>query len=131
LYKADDRRQWIIFANSRKELENNHLKRREFLDVKSLPGNIMMINGSMFRKQKFFYTNLFVNPELIDVSALLHGDGDPTLPAVCFSFKIETFSALKMKIKQLILMLLVSSIVTYQVQFDEEVDKQKNPKIIA
>jgi hypothetical protein len=28
-------------------------------------------------------------------------------------------------------MLLVSSIVTYQVQFDEEVDKQKNPKIIA
>jgi hypothetical protein len=63
LYKADDRRQWLLFANSRKELENDHLKTREFLDVANLPGDIVMINGPMFREQKFFYTNLFLNPE--------------------------------------------------------------------
>jgi hypothetical protein len=67
LYKADGRRQWIIFANSRKELENDHFKMREFLDVKSLPGNIVMINGPIFREQEFFYTNLLLNPELVDV----------------------------------------------------------------
>ena len=79
LYKADDRRQWILFANSRKELENDHLKVREFLDVTDLPGDIVMINGPMFREQKFFYTNLFLNPELIDVNALLRGDADPSV----------------------------------------------------
>jgi hypothetical protein len=78
LYKADDRRQWLLFANSRKELENNHLKSREFLDVANLPGDIVMINGPMFREQKFFYTNLFLNPELVDVAALLRGDDDST-----------------------------------------------------
>jgi hypothetical protein len=60
-----------MFANSRKELENDYLKIREFLDVKSLPGNIVMINGPMFREQKFFYSNLFLNPELIDEATLL------------------------------------------------------------
>jgi hypothetical protein len=82
LYSAPDRRQWILFANSRKELETDHLKTREFLDVKSLPGDILMINGPMFREQKFFYTNLFLNPELIDLSTLLRNDdADATLPA--------------------------------------------------
>jgi hypothetical protein len=36
-----------------------------------------------------------------------------------------------MKLEQLILMLLVSSIITYQVQFDDDDDKQTNPKIVA
>jgi hypothetical protein len=76
LYKADERRQWLLFANSRKELENDHLKTRQFLDVANLPGDIVMINGPMFREQKFFYTNLFLNPELVDITALLHGDDD-------------------------------------------------------
>jgi hypothetical protein len=82
LYLAPDRRQWILFANSRKELETDHLKTREFLDVKSLPGNIVMINGPMFREQKFFYTNLFLNPELIDLATLLRGnDANKTIQA--------------------------------------------------
>jgi hypothetical protein len=37
----------------------------------------------------------------------------------------------KMKLEQLIIMLLVSSIITYQVQFDEDDEKQTNPKIVA
>jgi hypothetical protein len=61
-------------VNSYKELENGHIKSREFLDVANLPGNIVMINGQMFREQKFFYTNLFLNPELIDIAALLCGN---------------------------------------------------------
>jgi hypothetical protein len=82
LYLAPDRRQWILFANSRKELETDHLTMREFLDVKSLPGNIVMINGPMFREQKFFYTNLFLNPELIDLATLLQGNAaDDTIQA--------------------------------------------------
>jgi hypothetical protein len=36
-----------------------------------------------------------------------------------------------MKIEQLILMLLVSSILTFQVQFDKDDEKHKNPKIVA
>jgi hypothetical protein len=40
-----------------------------------------MINGPRFREQKFFYTNLFLNPKLIDILALLRGDGNPMLPA--------------------------------------------------
>jgi hypothetical protein len=56
LYNVSDRHQWILFANLKKELENDHLKTQEFLDVKSLPGDIVMINinGPMFREQKFF-----------------------------------------------------------------------------
>jgi hypothetical protein len=54
LHNALDRSQWILFANLRKELENDHLKTREFLDVKSLSGDIVMINGPMFREQNFF-----------------------------------------------------------------------------
>jgi hypothetical protein len=37
----------------------------------------------------------------------------------------------KMKIEQLILMLLVSSILTFQVQFADDDDKHKNPLIVA
>jgi hypothetical protein len=36
-----------------------------------------------------------------------------------------------MKIEQLLLMLLVSSILTFQVQFDDDDEKHKNPKIVA
>jgi hypothetical protein len=64
-------------VNSRKELENDHLKSQEFLDVANLPGDIVMINGPMFREQKFFYTNLILNPELIDIAALLRPDNGP------------------------------------------------------
>jgi hypothetical protein len=30
----------------------------------------------MFREQKFFYSNLFLNPELIDEATLLWGDAE-------------------------------------------------------
>jgi hypothetical protein len=36
-----------------------------------------------------------------------------------------------MKIEQLILMLLLSSILTFRVQFDDNDEKHKNPKVVA
>jgi hypothetical protein len=92
LYKVNERRQWLLFANSRKELENDHLKAREFLDVANLPGDIVMINGPMFREQKFFYTNLFLNPELVDIVGLLRGD-DESNPKV-LDPDVATFDAI-------------------------------------
>jgi hypothetical protein len=82
LYKADEQRQWLLFANLRKELENDHLKSPGFLNIANLPGDIVMINGPMFREQKFFHINFFLNPELIDIASLLrHVDDDDAAKA--------------------------------------------------
>jgi hypothetical protein len=54
----------------------------------------------------------------------------PQVQQIVFASKSKRAPA-RMKIEQLILMLLVSSILTFQVQFDEDDEKHKNPKIVA
>jgi hypothetical protein len=56
--------------------------------------------------------------------------GYPQVQRIVFASKSKKLPE-KMKIEQLILMLLVSSILTFQVQFDDDVEKHKNPKIVA
>jgi hypothetical protein len=48
-----------------------------------------MINGPMFREQKFFYTNLFLNPELIDITALLQPNIDTDNDAAPITMPVD------------------------------------------
>jgi hypothetical protein len=45
-------------------------------DNKGYGGDIIVITGPMFREQKFYYTNLFLNPKLIEEQALESGSND-------------------------------------------------------
>jgi hypothetical protein len=64
LYKAlaqGDRQQWILYANSRVDLENYHKKVKAMLNEQGFLGDVIIITGPMFKEQKFYYTNLFLN----------------------------------------------------------------------
>jgi hypothetical protein len=59
--RNEGRRQWIYFSNSRIELEAAHEKIKNHYNEKGYPGDIILITGPMFKEQKFFYTNKFLN----------------------------------------------------------------------
>jgi hypothetical protein len=55
-----ERKQWILFGNSRKELETLHPRINNLLDEKEYPGDVILITGTMDKEEKFFYTNKFL-----------------------------------------------------------------------
>ena len=58
--------QWVLFANTRINVEKYHVSIRSHLDEKQYPGDVVLITGPMFREQKFYYTNLLLNPSMFD-----------------------------------------------------------------
>ncbi len=54
-------RQWIYMSNSRTELESSSVKIKNHFDEMNYPGDIIVIKGTMFKEQKFHYTNLFLD----------------------------------------------------------------------
>ena len=59
---SGERKQWILYSNSRVRLERCQESICSFLDDNGYPGDTVLITGPLSREQKFHYTNLFLNP---------------------------------------------------------------------
>ena len=66
LYKdPDSSNKWILFSNTRVLIEKYYHSIRAFLDAESYGGNIIQITGKMYREQKLFHTDLFLNMDRV------------------------------------------------------------------
>jgi hypothetical protein len=68
--------QWLMFANARLHLEKHVVTIRSHLDDNNYDGDVVVITGPMFREQKFYYTNLFLNPEMVEDDVFHSGPSD-------------------------------------------------------
>jgi hypothetical protein len=61
-YKSSgQRKQFIVFGNSRVAIEAIYEMTRQFLNKHKYHGDLVLITGPMMKEQKFFYTDLFLN----------------------------------------------------------------------
>ena len=61
------KRQFLIVANSRAKIERTHADVQQYIDSQShIQGDVLLIVGTMYREQKDYYTNLFINPTVYD-----------------------------------------------------------------
>jgi hypothetical protein len=60
------RSQLIMFPNARTALEKHVNAIRGHLDDTAYDSDVVVITSPMFREQKFYYMDLFLNPELVD-----------------------------------------------------------------
>ena len=66
LYKdPDSSDKWILFSNTRGIIEKFYHSIRAFLDAESYAGDIIQITGKMYREQKLFHTDLFLNMDRV------------------------------------------------------------------
>lgn len=57
---------WIVFGNSRKAIEGFHGRRHTFFNKQDLSGDVILITGTLFKHQFFYYTDLFLESKEAD-----------------------------------------------------------------
>jgi len=75
LYQSSERKQWILYSNSRFRLEKAYEQLQQFLDSTDLPGDVILIVGTQSKEVKFHRTGLFLDQQHEDQSTTL--DYDP------------------------------------------------------
>ena len=78
LYKdANSPNKWILFSNTRIAIDKYYDSVRSYLDSENYDGDIIKITGTMYREQKLYHTDLFLNMNRVASLCIEPTDGIP------------------------------------------------------